>query len=55
MVDLNRPDALTTIGEHKDTISTVKFSSEYNLIVSGSWDKNLKFFDTRAMKPVHKI
>jgi cell cycle arrest protein BUB3 len=38
----------TTLGEHDMTISSVAYSPSSNLLVTGSWDKTVRLWDTRT-------
>ena len=42
----------TTIGVHDAPIKAVRFLERSNLIVTGGYDKKLKFWDTRSPNPV---
>ena len=37
----------TTLGKHKASVQCVEYSRNYNILVSGSWDKSMKFWDIR--------
>ncbi|XP_067121988.1 mRNA export factor-like [Centruroides vittatus] len=56
MWDLNT-NQLIRIGQHKSSVKTVDFvtSSRYSYIMTGSWDRTLKFWDSKSPNPVHNI
>ncbi|OMJ77149.1 hypothetical protein SteCoe_23331 [Stentor coeruleus] len=37
-----------SLGTHEDTIRTLRFSSRFGLIISGSWDRTIRTWDPRA-------
>ncbi|ORY06283.1 mitotic checkpoint protein BUB3-like protein, partial [Basidiobolus meristosporus CBS 931.73] len=43
-------DATMTLGTHEAPVKCVRFCSETNLVVSGSWDKTIKLWDPRSSK-----
>ncbi|MCO5578115.1 hypothetical protein L7F22_031953 [Adiantum nelumboides] len=42
-----------TVGMHEAPIKAIEWISEMNLLVTGSWDKTLKYWDLRQSNPVH--
>ncbi|KAL5992253.1 hypothetical protein ACLOJK_013169 [Asimina triloba] len=42
-----------TVAMHDAPIKEIAWIPEMNLLVSGSWDKTLKYWDTRQQNPVH--
>lgn len=42
----------TTIGTHNDAVKCVEYASKLNGILSGSWDKTVKLWDTREKECV---
>ncbi|BBN12217.1 mRNA export factor [Marchantia polymorpha subsp. ruderalis] len=45
--------APTTVGMHDAPIREIAWIPEMNLLVTGSWDKTLKYWDTRQQAPAH--
>ena len=43
------------VGVHDEAVKSVGFCSSSNLVVSGSWDKYLKFWDCRQSTPAHQV
>ncbi|PON80992.1 Coatomer beta subunit [Trema orientale] len=43
----------TTVAMHEAPIKDVAWIPEMNVLVTGSWDKTLKYWDTRQASPVH--
>ncbi|KAK8518588.1 hypothetical protein V6N12_011839 [Hibiscus sabdariffa] len=43
----------TTVAMHDAPIKEVSWIPEMNLLATGSWDKTLKYWDTRQSNPVH--
>lgn len=39
---------LTNVGQHAGGVKDVFFSTELNMLVTGSWDRTIKFWDTRS-------
>lgn len=42
-----------TVGMHEAPIKEIEWIPEMNLLVTGSWDKTLKYWDLRQSNPVH--
>lgn len=42
---------VVTIGKHDAPIKTLHYFEEINALISGSWDKTVKFWDCRTHKP----
>lgn len=42
-----------TVGMHEAPIKDIEWIPEMNLLVTGSWDKTLKYWDLRQSNPVH--
>ena len=42
----------TIVGTHNEAVSCVHYSTATNLVISGSWDKYIKLWDTRSSKCV---
>lgn len=42
-----------TVGMHEAPIKDIEWIPEMNLLVTGSWDKTLKYWDLRQPNPVH--
>lgn len=43
------------VGIHSEAVKGIGFIKSTNLIVSGGWDKMLKFWDGRQQQPVHQV
>ncbi|KAI0261891.1 WD40 repeat-like protein [Gloeopeniophorella convolvens] len=41
-------EKIHALGQHDDAISSVRFSSQANAIITGSWDRTVRFWDPRA-------
>ncbi|KAH9937962.1 WD40 repeat-like protein [Amylocystis lapponica] len=41
----------THVGQHSDAISSMNFSRESNVLITGSWDRTVRFWDPRAASP----
>ncbi|KAI0278415.1 WD40 repeat-like protein [Russula aff. rugulosa BPL654] len=41
-------EKIHALGQHDDAISSVRYSSETNAIITGSWDRTVRFWDPRA-------
>ncbi|KAF9257717.1 WD40 repeat-like protein [Marasmius fiardii PR-910] len=41
-------EKVTVLGSHSDSVSSLVHSAERNSLVTGSWDRTLRFFDHRA-------
>jgi len=41
-------EKIHALGQHDDAISSVRYSSEANAIITGSWDRTVRFWDPRA-------
>ncbi|KAF5368878.1 hypothetical protein D9758_002992 [Tetrapyrgos nigripes] len=39
------------LGSHNDGVSSMVYASERNALISGSWDRTLRIFDSRAQNP----
>jgi len=39
------------LGQHSDSISAMNFSRDANVLITGSWDRTLRFWDPRASNP----
>ncbi|KIM84438.1 hypothetical protein PILCRDRAFT_6108 [Piloderma croceum F 1598] len=39
------------VGQHNDAISCMNYSSESNAVITGSWDRTLRFWDHRSASP----
>ncbi|KAF8872365.1 WD40-repeat-containing domain protein [Infundibulicybe gibba] len=39
---------ITSLGSHSDSVSTMIYSREANSLITGSWDRTLRFWDPRA-------
>jgi len=43
------------IGQHASPVKSVCFVESYNLVLSGSWDKTIKYWDCRSPNPAHSL
>ncbi|OBZ65525.1 Mitotic checkpoint protein BUB3 [Grifola frondosa] len=44
-------EKINHLGQHSDPISSMNFSRELNTLITGSWDRTLRFWDPRASSP----
>ncbi|KAJ3555599.1 hypothetical protein NM688_g2484 [Phlebia brevispora] len=44
-------EKIDNLGQHSDSISTMNFSKELNSVITGSWDRTVRFWDPRASNP----
>ncbi|KAG5645741.1 hypothetical protein DXG03_005437 [Asterophora parasitica] len=42
---------IRNLGAHNDSISTMAYSCDSNVLITGSWDRTLRFWDSRATSP----
>lgn len=52
---LHQFEQSTLIGQHEAPVKTVHYSKELSLLITGSFDKTVKFWDVRQKKHVHSI
>lgn len=45
----------TQIAQHDDTIKSIKFLEQGNVVATGSWDKTIKYWDLRSPSPVGTV
>lgn len=45
----------TQIAQHDDTIKCIKFLDQGNIVATGSWDKTVRYWDTRSPQPVGTV
>ncbi|KAI8968025.1 WD40-repeat-containing domain protein [Mycotypha africana] len=45
----------TQIAQHDDTIKSIKFLDQGNIVATGSWDKTIRYWDTRSPTPVGTV
>ena len=43
-------NSFNKLGEHKSTVNCLEYNKNYNLLISGSWDKRIKYWDIRCNK-----
>ncbi|KIK03821.1 hypothetical protein K443DRAFT_461558 [Laccaria amethystina LaAM-08-1] len=41
-------ERMTNLGTHNDSISSMSFSQANNVLITGSWDRTIRFWDPRA-------
>ncbi|KIJ11703.1 hypothetical protein PAXINDRAFT_171655 [Paxillus involutus ATCC 200175] len=41
-------EKVTHLGQHGNAVSTMNYSREQNVLITGSWDQSLRFWDPRA-------
>ncbi|ESK87306.1 mitotic checkpoint protein [Moniliophthora roreri MCA 2997] len=41
-------EKVNVLGSHSDSVSAIVYTSERNALITGSWDRTLRFFDPRA-------
>ncbi|KAK7014492.1 mitotic spindle checkpoint protein Bub3 [Paramarasmius palmivorus] len=41
-------ETVNVLGSHSDAVSSMAYTSERNALITGSWDRSLRFFDPRA-------
>ncbi|CAL1698912.1 unnamed protein product [Somion occarium] len=44
-------EKVTHLGQHSDSISASNYSKDLNVLITGSWDRTLRFWDPRASNP----
>ncbi|KAG6819976.1 hypothetical protein H0H93_006879 [Arthromyces matolae] len=44
-------ESMRILGAHNDSISSMAYVRDSNMLVSGSWDRTLRFWDSRASSP----
>jgi len=44
-------EKISHLGQHSDTISSINYSKDMNAVITGSWDRTLRFWDPRAPSP----
>ncbi|KAF8626052.1 hypothetical protein AX15_005106 [Amanita polypyramis BW_CC] len=44
-------EATNVLGCHNDAVSTMTWSKELNVLISGSWDRTLRLWDSRSSMP----
>ncbi|KAL4247587.1 WD40/YVTN repeat-like-containing domain superfamily protein [Abortiporus biennis] len=41
-------EKITHLGQHANTVSTMNYSKEHNVLITGSWDQTIRFWDPRT-------
>ncbi|KAJ3488280.1 hypothetical protein NLI96_g2945 [Meripilus lineatus] len=49
-LDLNT-EKISHLGQHSNAISAMNYSRDLNVVITGSWDRTLRFWDSRAPNP----
>ncbi|OCH94014.1 WD40 repeat-like protein [Obba rivulosa] len=44
-------EKITHVGSHSDSISCMNYSRDQNVLITGSWDRTVRFWDPRASAP----
>lgn len=44
-------EKISHLGQHSDSISSMNYSRESNVLITGSWDRTVRFWDPRASSP----
>ncbi|KAI0779210.1 WD40 repeat-like protein [Irpex lacteus] len=44
-------EKINHLGQHADAISSLSYAKEINSVISGSWDRTVRFWDPRASSP----
>ncbi|KAF8899587.1 WD40-repeat-containing domain protein [Gymnopilus junonius] len=44
-------EKITNLGAHSDSISSMTFARTNNVLITGSWDRTIRFWDPRAATP----
>lgn len=44
-------EKITYLGTHSDSISSMVFSTSTNSLITGSWDRSIRFWDPRSPNP----
>ena len=45
----------TQVAQHDEPIKSVKFLDQQQILVTGSWDKTIKYWDLRSPQPVGTV
>lgn len=45
----------TQIAQHNDTIKCIQYLDQSNIVATGSWDKTIKYWDTRSSQPLATV
>lgn len=45
----------TQVAQHDDTIKSVKFLDQGNVLATGSWDKTIRYWDLRSPTPIGTV
>ena len=45
----------TLVGSHEFAVKTVHFHPNFNILLTGSWDKTIKFWDFKSNNPCSTI
>ena len=50
----SQENSFTKLGEHESSINCLEYAKNYNILISGSWDKHIKYWDVRVKSNKNK-
>jgi len=54
MLDISTGQSIQ-VAQHEDAIKCIQFLNQGNIIATGSWDKTIKYWDTRSSQPIATV
>lgn len=54
MLDISTGQSIQ-VAQHEDAIKCIQFLNQGNIIATGSWDKTIKYWDTRSPQPIATV